>query len=57
MVHDRLLSDLHAHPAVRELAPVLERQVAEGSITPAVAADRILTAFSTPYPPDDPARA
>ncbi|ACY98065.1 MULTISPECIES: methylmalonyl Co-A mutase-associated GTPase MeaB [Thermomonospora] len=46
MVHDRLLADLHAHPAVRELAPVLERQVAEGAITPAVAADRILAAFS-----------
>ncbi|MBA9005463.1 methylmalonyl Co-A mutase-associated GTPase MeaB [Thermomonospora cellulosilytica] len=50
MVHDRLLSDLHSHPAVRELAPVLERQVAEGTVTPAVAAARILAAFTGSEP-------
>ncbi|TNY36406.1 methylmalonyl Co-A mutase-associated GTPase MeaB [Thermomonospora catenispora] len=46
MVHDRLLADLHSHPAVRDLAPALERQVAEGAVPPAVAADRILAAFT-----------
>ncbi|GAA1863158.1 methylmalonyl Co-A mutase-associated GTPase MeaB [Actinomadura bangladeshensis] len=46
MVHDRLLTELHAHPAVRNLAPELEREVADGTLTPALAADRILAAFS-----------
>jgi LAO/AO transport system kinase len=46
MVHDRLLGELHAHPGVRELAPGLEREVAEGRLTPALAADRILEAFT-----------
>ena len=46
MVHDRLLSGLHAHPDVRKLAPRLEREVADGSLTPALAADRILAAFT-----------
>ncbi|MFD0689397.1 methylmalonyl Co-A mutase-associated GTPase MeaB [Actinomadura fibrosa] len=45
MVRERLLADLHAHPAVRELAPELEAAVAEGSLTPALAAQRILEAF------------
>ncbi|MEU8341414.1 methylmalonyl Co-A mutase-associated GTPase MeaB [Spirillospora sp. NPDC048832] len=46
MVHDRLLGELHAHPGVRELAPGLEREVVEGRLTPALAADRILEAFT-----------
>ncbi|WP_067815962.1 methylmalonyl Co-A mutase-associated GTPase MeaB [Actinomadura kijaniata] len=46
MVRDRLLSELHAHPAVRALAPELEAQVAAGTLTPALAADRILEAFT-----------
>ncbi|MEU5993400.1 methylmalonyl Co-A mutase-associated GTPase MeaB [Spirillospora sp. NPDC047418] len=46
MVHDRLLAELHAHPGVRSLVPGLEREVADGTLTPALAADRILAAFS-----------
>jgi LAO/AO transport system kinase len=46
MVHDRLLTELHAHPGVRALVPDLEREVADGTLTPALAADRILAAFS-----------
>ncbi|WP_030168245.1 methylmalonyl Co-A mutase-associated GTPase MeaB [Spirillospora albida] len=46
MVRDRLLSDLHAHPAVRRIAPGLETEVAEGTLTPALAAERILAAFT-----------
>ncbi|MGO1048679.1 methylmalonyl Co-A mutase-associated GTPase MeaB [Crossiella sp. CA198] len=45
MVHDRLLHDLHGHPGVRELAPKLTSQVAEGTMTPAQAAQRILETF------------
>ncbi|MGI5162920.1 methylmalonyl Co-A mutase-associated GTPase MeaB [Spirillospora sp. CA-253888] len=46
MVRDRLLAELGAHPAVRELAPELEAQVAAGTLTPALAAERILAAFT-----------
>ncbi|GAA4093082.1 methylmalonyl Co-A mutase-associated GTPase MeaB [Actinomadura miaoliensis] len=46
MVHDRLLTELRDHPAVRAIAPDLERQVAEGRLTPALAAERILSAFT-----------
>jgi LAO/AO transport system kinase len=46
MVRERLLSDLHSHPAVRRMAPELEREVAGGTLTPALAAERILEAFS-----------
>ncbi|GAA2402631.1 methylmalonyl Co-A mutase-associated GTPase MeaB [Actinomadura vinacea] len=45
MVRDRLLTELREHPAVRELAPALEAEVAEGTITPALAAERILNVF------------
>jgi LAO/AO transport system kinase len=45
MVQDRLLTSLRTHPAVRELAPRLEAQVTEGTLTPALAADQILEAF------------
>jgi len=48
MVDDRLLSMLRAHPAVRELIPTLEAEVAGGRLTPTLAADRILEAFSKP---------
>ncbi|HEX2312341.1 MAG TPA: methylmalonyl Co-A mutase-associated GTPase MeaB [Thermomonospora sp.] len=50
MVQDRLLSGLRSHPAVRELAPELEHQVAEGTLTPAAAAERILSAFFSDGP-------
>ncbi|MDL4817108.1 methylmalonyl Co-A mutase-associated GTPase MeaB [Actinomadura opuntiae] len=46
MVRERLLGELHAHPAVRDLAPGLEKSVADGALTPALAAERILEAFS-----------
>ncbi|GAA4150620.1 methylmalonyl Co-A mutase-associated GTPase MeaB [Actinomadura keratinilytica] len=46
LVHDRLLTELRDHPAVRAIAPELEREVAEGRLTPALAAERILSAFT-----------
>ncbi|MFC5183776.1 methylmalonyl Co-A mutase-associated GTPase MeaB [Actinomadura harenae] len=46
MVQDRLLTELHAHPAVRDLAPKLDAEVAAGTLTPALAAERILAAFT-----------
>ncbi|MEU8802000.1 methylmalonyl Co-A mutase-associated GTPase MeaB [Spirillospora sp. NPDC048819] len=46
MVRERLLTELDAHPEVRRLAPRLEREVADGALTPALAAERILEAFS-----------
>ncbi|MFC4913962.1 methylmalonyl Co-A mutase-associated GTPase MeaB [Actinomadura gamaensis] len=46
LVRDRLLAELHAHPAVRGLAPELEAEVAAGTLTPALAAERILGAFT-----------
>ncbi|WP_067803156.1 methylmalonyl Co-A mutase-associated GTPase MeaB [Actinomadura formosensis] len=45
MVRDRLLTELREHPGVRRLAPRLEQEVADGTLTPALAADRILAAF------------
>ncbi|GAA0584442.1 methylmalonyl Co-A mutase-associated GTPase MeaB [Streptomyces crystallinus] len=45
MVRDELLERLRAHPAVRELAPALERRVRDGELTPTLAAERILGAF------------
>lgn len=45
MVRDELQTRLHHHPAVRELAPELERQVRDGTITATLAAERILNAF------------
>ncbi|MFG2089049.1 methylmalonyl Co-A mutase-associated GTPase MeaB [Spirillospora sp. NPDC048824] len=46
MVRERLLTELDAHPDVRKLAPRLEREVADGALTPALAAERILEVFS-----------
>ncbi|MEU0222316.1 methylmalonyl Co-A mutase-associated GTPase MeaB, partial [Streptomyces sp. NPDC006265] len=40
-----LLGRLHADPAVRALAPVLEQRVREGELTPTLAAERILGAL------------
>ncbi|MGW5331244.1 methylmalonyl Co-A mutase-associated GTPase MeaB [Streptomyces bauhiniae] len=45
MVRDELLGRLHADPEVRRLAPDLEQEVREGSLTATLAADRILRAF------------
>ncbi|QXJ26175.1 methylmalonyl Co-A mutase-associated GTPase MeaB [Actinomadura graeca] len=46
MVRERLLGELRSAPSVRELAPGLERRVADGDLPPALAAERILEAFS-----------
>ncbi|MEV8045551.1 methylmalonyl Co-A mutase-associated GTPase MeaB [Streptomyces griseoluteus] len=45
MVRDELLGRLHADPEVRRLAPDLEQEVRQGSLTATTAADRILRAF------------
>ncbi|GAQ58781.1 methylmalonyl Co-A mutase-associated GTPase MeaB [Streptomyces acidiscabies] len=45
MVHDELLSRLHTDPAVRALAPTVEEEIRTGTVTPALAADRILKTF------------
>jgi LAO/AO transport system kinase len=45
MVRETLLTRLHRHPAVRELAPELERQVRDGQLTATLAAERILEVF------------
>jgi LAO/AO transport system kinase len=46
MVRDGLLAQLRESRAVRELAPVLEEQVLAGTLTPALAAEQILSALS-----------
>jgi LAO/AO transport system kinase len=46
MVQDRLLASLRDDPRVAELAPKVEQQVAEGTLTPALAAEEILAAFN-----------
>ncbi|MFD5315592.1 methylmalonyl Co-A mutase-associated GTPase MeaB [Streptomyces sp. NPDC127098] len=54
MVHDDLLGRLHGHPAVLRLTPALERQVRDGSLTPTLAAERLLAAFNEPAEEDVP---
>ena len=46
LVRDRLLGELRDHPAVAALAPTIEREVLAGTLTPALAADRLLAAFT-----------
>jgi LAO/AO transport system kinase len=46
MVRETLLARLHDHPEVRAIAPELERRVREGELTPTLAADQILEAFT-----------
>ena len=48
LVHDQLLARLHEHPAVRAIAPALERRVRDGSLTATTAAEEILEAFGRP---------
>lgn len=50
LVRDRLLADLHDHPEVRAVTARTEREVLDGTLTPALAADRLLTAFYGPRP-------
>ncbi|MFC4893639.1 methylmalonyl Co-A mutase-associated GTPase MeaB [Streptosporangium amethystogenes subsp. fukuiense] len=45
MVTDRLLARLREHPEVVAIVTEVEREVAEGEVTPSLAADRILAAF------------
>jgi LAO/AO transport system kinase len=45
MVEGELIDQLHAHPAVRALAPELEARVQSGGLTATLAARRILDAF------------
>jgi LAO/AO transport system kinase len=52
LVRDGLESALRHHPGVRELAPVLEKAVLAGELTPALAARQILEVFlATPEGP------
>jgi LAO/AO transport system kinase len=46
MVRDGLLAQLRENEVVRDLAPGLERQVLAGTLTPALAAERILSVLS-----------
>jgi LAO/AO transport system kinase len=46
MVRGTLLDQLRTHPEVVALAPAVERDVLDGTLTPAVAADRLLAAFT-----------
>ncbi|HYQ67415.1 methylmalonyl Co-A mutase-associated GTPase MeaB [Actinophytocola sp.] len=46
MVRDTLLTRLSEHPGVRALTADLERQVADGELTPTLAAERILKEFT-----------
>ncbi|MFF8847339.1 methylmalonyl Co-A mutase-associated GTPase MeaB [Streptomyces sp. NPDC015127] len=48
MVRDALVERLHRHPAVRNLAPDVERRVREGTLTATLAAERLLEAFARP---------
>ncbi|RFU84612.1 methylmalonyl Co-A mutase-associated GTPase MeaB [Streptomyces triticagri] len=48
MVRDELLGRLQADPAVRRIAPDLERRVRDGELTATLAAERILGAFREP---------
>jgi LAO/AO transport system kinase len=51
LVRDRLLAELRDDGRVRALAPELERAVLAGSVTPALAAERLLAAFTRGTPP------
>jgi LAO/AO transport system kinase len=47
MVRDGLLAQLRESRAVRQLAPGLEEQVLDGSLTPALAAEQILNTLKS----------
>ncbi|MET8866329.1 methylmalonyl Co-A mutase-associated GTPase MeaB [Nonomuraea sp. NPDC004580] len=46
LVKDRLLAELRADPRVAEISAAVEREVLAGELTPALAAERILSAFT-----------
>lgn len=45
MLQDRLMSDLKAHPAVREMLPQIETDLVSGRLTATLAVEQILDAF------------
>ena len=45
MIEERLMSELHAAPAVRALLPTLEQQLRGGQVTATTAATAVLDAF------------
>ena len=50
LVQDQLLARLHTDAAVRAVAPGLERQVRDGTVTATSAAEQILDAFGRDHP-------
>ena len=50
LVRDRLLSELKQDPEVAAITARVEREVLDGTLTPALAADRLLAAFTRPRP-------
>ncbi|TDD42984.1 methylmalonyl Co-A mutase-associated GTPase MeaB [Nonomuraea terrae] len=48
LVRDRLLAELRHDPRVTAIAETVEQEVLAGELTPALAADRILSAFKRP---------
>ncbi|GAA4191860.1 methylmalonyl Co-A mutase-associated GTPase MeaB [Streptosporangium oxazolinicum] len=46
LITDRLLTRLREHPEVAAIVAEVEREVQEGTLTPSLAADRILAAFA-----------
>ncbi|MFJ3710084.1 methylmalonyl Co-A mutase-associated GTPase MeaB [Streptomyces sp. NPDC090053] len=51
MVREGLLKQLRDHPEVRRTAPLAEQELRDGTLTPTLAAERILGAFrETPQP-------
>ncbi|HEX6239452.1 MAG TPA: methylmalonyl Co-A mutase-associated GTPase MeaB, partial [Polyangiales bacterium] len=57
MAEGELIAALHNHPAVRALAPDLEREVHDGQTTATVAAQRILEAFGALCVPKNATRS
>ncbi|MEV0143683.1 MULTISPECIES: methylmalonyl Co-A mutase-associated GTPase MeaB [unclassified Nonomuraea] len=55
LVRDRLLSELLHDPRVAAIAEKVEKEVLAGSLTPSLAADRLLSAFTRP--PSAPERS
>ena len=48
LVRDQLMAELTGHPQVRRILDGVEKDVRAGSLTPALAADRLLRAFREP---------
>ena len=50
MVRASVLDELAHHPAVTALVPAVEQAVLDGTLTPTLAADRLLAAYTRPAP-------